>query len=152
MLPVASEQKVTREEPVPKIEDLRGRETILIVDDEWVVRTVASNLLKTGGYQTIEAHDGSTCLETLADFHAEVDLVLLDVTMPGMSGHEVLSEIRRTYSSLPVLMCSGYDLTGNAEVTFDHFVPKPYSATSLFSAIRKVLDEPAHSEMFHCIV
>ena len=94
VLPIASSDELIREELTPQIELLQGKETILIVDDEWVVRRVASNLLKSGGYRTLEAKDGITCLETLAELHDEIDLVLLDVTMPAMSGHEVFREIQ----------------------------------------------------------
>ena len=142
VLPCASEDELMREELIPQIESLKGDETILIVDDEWVVRTVASNLLGSGGYRTIEAKDGVSGLEVLSDLHSEIDLVLLDVTMPGMSGHAVLGEIKSRYPALPVLMCSGYDLKGDGDGdgSFDHFVPKPFSASTLFNAIRSILD------------
>ena len=141
VLPVAKENAVANENPLPQIESLKGVETILVVDDEWVVRTVASNLLKSGGYRTVEAVDGASSLELLNELHSDIDLVLLDVTMPGMSGHETLREIRNRFPSLPVLMCSGYDLKGEGDISFDHFVSKPFSASSLFAAIRRTLDD-----------
>ncbi|MEM7478146.1 MAG: ATP-binding protein [Planctomycetota bacterium] len=141
VLPAASAEDLCREKLKPQLESLKGQETILVVDDEWVVRTVASNLLHSGGYRTLEAKDGEEGLEVLASEHPQIDLVLLDVTMPRMSGHETLRRIRELYPTLPVLMCSGYDLTSNVDTSFENFVPKPFSASSLFDAIRRTLDQ-----------
>ena len=147
VLPASTAKPVVQPGTLQEPEVLRGDETILIIDDEWVVRTVAVNLLRAGGYETIETNDGASGLEILAKSHAEIDLVLLDVTMPGMSGHEVFRQISLMYPTLPVLMCSGYDLKDQGDVMYDHFVPKPYAAATLFREIRAALDRNLVTEL-----
>ena len=142
LLPVANQRDVAHDQQEPDLDTLRGRETVLIIDDEQLVRTVSSSLLKSGGYQTLEASDGVTGLEMLAQ-HREVDVVLLDVSMPGMSGHQVLEEIQKTHPGLPVVICSGYDMTTKSGASYKNFLAKPFSAARLFGAIRNVSDPPA---------
>ena len=131
VLPVVSSDAVVREETWPRAEAASGDATTMIVDDGCVVRTVASNVLTGAGvpnHRSRGRHFGTR------------DLVLLDVTVPGMSGQEVHRESKRLYPALRELMCSGYDLKGDGEMPFDSFVSKSFSAATLFKAIRWVLE------------
>lgn len=118
--------------------------TILVVDDEDIVRRVAVTLLTKCGFQIVEARDGLEALEILGEPAAEIDLVMLDLTMPNLSGKETFRLIRERHGSLPVLICSGYlvDVTEFAEECGscpDGFVQKPYRIEDLSSAIKEAI-------------
>jgi DNA-binding response OmpR family regulator len=117
--------------------------TILIVDDEKTVRSLLLDLLEIEGHQVIEAADGP---EALYRLHCGgVDLVLLDVMMPGMSGIEVLSEIRRDeeFPRMPVMMltAAGDDVTTWAGLTAgaDVYLEKPFDQVNLLGWIDRLL-------------
>ena len=126
-----------------------GGETILLVDDEMVVRAVAQGLLKKLGYNVITADDGEAALEILARMDGGIHLCLLDLTMPRLSGKDTFAAMRRGPSrGVPVVICSGYlvDLDSFVEETGsrpDAFVQKPYALDDLARCIRDVLDAPA---------
>ena len=123
-----------------------GAETILLVDDEMVVRAVAQGLLKKLGYNVITADDGEAALEVLHRMDGGIHLCLLDLTMPRLSGKDTFTAMRRGPArGVPVVICSGYlvDLDGFAEETGarpDAFVQKPYALDDLARCIRSVLD------------
>ena len=123
-----------------------GGETILLVDDEMVVRAVAQGLLKKLGYNVITADDGEAALEILHRMDGGIHLCLLDLTMPRLSGKDTFTAMRRGPArGVPVVICSGYlvDLDGFAEETGsrpDAFVQKPYALDDLARCIRSVLD------------
>ena len=126
-----------------------GGETILLVDDEMVVRAVAQGLLKKLGYNVVTADDGEAALEMLHQMDGGIHLCLLDLTMPRLSGKDTFAAMRRGPArGVPVVICSGYlvDLDGFAEETGsrpDAFVQKPYALDDLARTIRSVLDAPA---------
>ena len=126
-------------------ESTDGDETILVVDDEDVVRKVAEGALKAHGFKTLSASNGKEALEILDKRSSEVMLVLLDLTMPVMSGKETLALIRERFEGMPVIVCSGYmvDLEGfEGETGFrpDAAIQKPYEIKSLASKIRDLID------------
>ena len=123
----------------------QAQETILLVDDEDVVRHVASTLLEKLGYRILQACDGAEGLEVYAKHQDEIDLVLLDLSMPRMSGNETFSRLREDYGDVPVLICSGYlvDLNEFAEecgACPDGFVQKPYRLEDMSEIVRQTLD------------
>ena len=125
--------------------DFTGTETILVVDDEDVVRRVAEGALKCYGYKTLSACNGKEALKVLEDHKDEIMLVLLDLTMPVMSGKETLAVIREKFTDLPVVVCSGYmvDLEGFEDETGlrpDSAIQKPYNVNDLAKRVREVLD------------
>ena len=118
-----------------------GEETILIVDDEDVVRAVASAILNRHGYRTVGAASGEEAIAALERTQGDIDCVLLDLAMPGMSGREVLRVIQNNWPDLPVLMCSGYlstdipmDPTGA-----DREIGKPYTSRQLLTEVGELL-------------
>ncbi len=123
-------------------------ETILIVDDEDVVRNVASSLLKRLGYHILTASNGLEALEVFEEHRDSIDLVMLDLTMPKLSGQDTFSRLRAEFDFVPVLICSGYllDLTAFKKETGDcpeGFVQKPYRIDAMASSVREVLDKAA---------
>jgi PAS domain S-box-containing protein len=119
------------------------RHTVLIVDDEAPIRHVLRRTLARMGVAVLEAEDGPTGVALLAAHADEVSLVILDQTMPGMSGSEVLATLRGTHPVLPVLLASGYDrsdaltdIAGDANV---RFLQKPFGVQSLEDAVAELL-------------
>ena len=125
--------------------DVNGTETILVVDDEDLVRRVAEGALKCYGYKTLSACNGKEALKVLEKNKDKIMLVLLDLTMPVMSGKETLAVIRERFTDVPVVVCSGYmvDLEGFEDETGlrpDSAIQKPYNVNDLAKRVREVLD------------
>jgi CheY-like chemotaxis protein len=116
------------------------KQTILVVDDEAVVRSLTTRVLEGHGYSVIEAHDGFdawTLLESMAD---RIDLVLADVVMPRLDGIELARCMELMPHAPPVLFMSGYGLSA---LEFERpLVAKPFSAQELLAAVRRLLAAP----------
>lgn len=114
----------------------------LIIDDEDIVRQAACEALEFLGFQFIEAPNGKIGLEMVEKNAAELAGVLLDLTMPGMSGREVFEQLRRAYPDLPVVIASGYseqavqDLLNQPDVAF---ISKPFNIYDLETTIRSLM-------------
>jgi CheY-like chemotaxis protein len=124
-------------------EDLRGSGTILVIDDEEIVRRAARSALEHYGYTVIVAENGREAVEQFGKLDHAVALVVLDMTMPGMSGEQTLKHLRAIRPDLPVILSSGYNeveatrtLTGKG---LAGFVQKPYSASCLAEQIKIAL-------------
>jgi PAS domain S-box-containing protein len=120
-----------------------GRGTILVVDDEPMVREAATSLLEAAGYCVIEAADGLEAVSIFRRQWPEIDAVLLDMTMPGMGGAEALHELRAVDASASVILTSGYDERDsvanlNHEERVD-FLQKPYRCSTLLTKLSRVL-------------
>ncbi len=122
-----------------------GNETILIAEDDRVVRDFGARVLKEAGYAVITAKDGERALDLLKETANTVDLVLLDVIMPKMGGHAVYSQLKDIQPYARVLFCSGYnpDATETGFVAEQNLqmIQKPYDAETLLRRVRSVLDE-----------
>jgi PAS domain S-box-containing protein len=135
-----------RESPaVVSAEDgFAGSGTLLVVDDEPLVRNVARVLLESAGFDVVEAANGTEAVALYRKQAAEIRAVLLDVTMPGIGGVEALKRIREVDPEARVILSSGYDERDTiAQVDRDlgvEFLQKPYRARTLFSKLRTVLD------------
>jgi two-component system cell cycle sensor histidine kinase/response regulator CckA len=123
-----------------------GRETILIVEDEQMVRNIAVRMLHGLGYATLEASNGADALKVAADYPADIQLLLTDVVMPRMSGHDLAEKLKELRPSLRVLYMSGYPENVIAhQGTLDpgvSFLPKPFSEEAMATRVREVLDHP----------
>ena len=133
-------------DPSPPMEPLEGSETVLLVEDEEIVRNLGVRILAEFGYRVMHAGNGDEAIE-LAGGHGErIDLLLTDVVMPGMSGRELANRLTRTRPETKVLFTSGY--TDDAIVhhgVLDEgvsFLGKPYSPSALARKVREVLDSP----------
>ena len=117
--------------------------TVLVVDDEEAVRMVTRGVLEREGAVVLEAEDGPRAVELFSGAQDDVDLVLLDVTMPGMSGHEVLETLRAIRPDAAVVLMSGYMepmvLGTDTPVAPDAFLHKPFLVDELLSAALQVL-------------
>ena len=122
--------------------------TILIVEDEESLADPLAFLLRKEGFEPIIAHDGPTALEKFAA--NDIDIVLLDLMLPGMSGTEVCKQLRTT-SSVPVIMVtardSEIDKVVGLELGADDYVTKPYSSRELIARIRAVLRRGPETEV-----
>jgi PAS domain S-box-containing protein len=123
--------------------DLAGRGTILVVDDEETVRRAAKAALESYGYKVVVAENGKEGVDLFREMGSEVSAVLLDMTMPVMSGEEALMHLKDLRPDVPVVLSSGYD---EAEATrrftgkgLGGFVQKPYTAARLAEAIKTAL-------------
>lgn len=119
-----------------------GSGTILVVEDEDMVRAVAERALSRQGYSVVTARDGEDALEIIAE-RQDFDLILSDVVMPGMDGPAMASELRETMPDVPILFMSGYaeeQLRKSIDIEQVHFLPKPFSVQKLAEAVRSILD------------
>lgn len=117
--------------------------TILLVDDDASVREVAQRMLERSGYRVIAAADGDEGLRRFAELEADVTAIVLDVTMPHMSGIEVLAELRERGKMVPVVLASGYTSESlNPPVPGEPlpiFVQKPFITSDLLAGIDAAL-------------
>jgi CheY-like chemotaxis protein len=122
-----------------KARDFRGQGTILVVDDEEIVRSTAQATLERFGYTVLTAGDGQEALECLRSA-PQVGIVLLDLTMPVMSGEQTLREIRRMRPDLPVILSSGYNeveaIRRFQGQGLSAFLQKPYTAERLAEKVK----------------
>jgi CheY-like chemotaxis protein len=120
-----------------------GKETILLVDDEAIIRNVGRTILQRYGYRVLLAEDGQEALELYQRAGRDIDLVILDLTMPRLSGYDTLRHLRRIDPEVRVLFSSGYaaeKVLGNDTGGVLGFVNKPYRPQDLATTVRQVLD------------
>jgi two-component system, cell cycle sensor histidine kinase and response regulator CckA len=133
----ASKAPVLRPEPSPAA-GCRERGTVLVVDDEPTIRAVAQDALERCGWTVLLAANGKEAIE-LVDRHAELTVVLLDMTMPVMSGEATLQAIRSRSAALPVVLCSGYsEMEAARRFSGDQvsgFLQKPFTADRLVAKL-----------------
>ncbi len=136
------DEEQTRQE---ELEIKEGNETILIVDDEEAIRNLAKTIFEKYGYKVILCEDGYCGLETYKEKKDDIDLVLLDLIMPGISGAEVLGQLTEINPDVKVIVASGYSINGPIRDALDQgarsFISKPYTMRSLLIEVRNVLDE-----------
>jgi two-component system cell cycle sensor histidine kinase/response regulator CckA len=127
----------------PPAGDLMGAGTVPIVDDEEVIRNIARRTLMRYGFQSIVAQDGAAALEAYKNCRDNVALVLLDLTMPVMSGEETLQQLKLIDPNVKVLLTSGYD-EAHVVQRFEGkglagFIQKPFTAAALARKVKEVL-------------
>ena len=115
---------------------------ILIADDEQKIRKLGCDFLKNVGYDTLEAEDGDEAFELFQKHEDDIDLVILDIMMPGLNGWEVCKEIR-ALSDVPVIMLTArseeFDELLGYESGADDYVTKPFSPTILVKKVEALL-------------
>ncbi len=129
--------------PPPAPPPAGGRETILLVDDEPMLRQLGRAVLRQYGYEVLLADDGLQAVEVFRGGRTYIDLVLLDLTMPRLSGRETLRRLREIDPDVPVVFASGYSVELSAGANADDvqgFVRKPYREEDLAAAVRQALD------------
>jgi PAS domain S-box-containing protein len=117
--------------------------TVLLVDDEPVIRETGAASLEAMGLRVLTAKDGEEALATFEAHRAAIDLVLLDLSMPHMDGREAFLRLRALRADLPILLCSGFGdrdaLLGLLEDGPAGFLPKPYPLAELRQALQRML-------------
>jgi two-component system cell cycle sensor histidine kinase/response regulator CckA len=143
-LPVHREEagagRVRRAEKAQK-DELWGSGTVLLVEDEPMVRSVAERALTRHGYTVITADNGEDALEIIAK-NEPIDLLISDVVMPGMDGPTMVREARQSRPDLKILFMSGYaeeQLRKSIDIENVNFLPKPFSVTELAEAARRAV-------------
>ncbi|BBO70013.1 histidine kinase [Desulfosarcina alkanivorans] len=129
--------------PVPKA---AGTETILLVDDEEMVRNVGGQMLRKLGYTVFTVPSGEAAVAMVAQKEPVFDLVILDMIMPGMNGGEAYDRLKQLDAGLKVLLSSGYSIDGQAADILSRgcngFIQKPFGMNTLSAAAREILDAP----------
>ena len=144
-LPAAEASVPSQLTPEPPQVPVEGSETILVIEDEDVVRNLACRGLRDQGYEVIEARNGAEALHYIKEHPETVDLVISDVVMPEMGGRELAQNLRQFEPELPVLFMSGY--TGDDVVhrgLLDPGAPfqqKPFTPIALAAKVRNMLDQ-----------
>ncbi len=143
MFPALNESAETTSVEAPIEKDWIGEGTILVVDDEASVRKLTELLLKSKGFNVLTAADGREAIDVFRRHEDEIDLVLLDQTMPVMGGDEALIELRRICKDVRVVLLSGYaekELNERAkELGYSGFLKKPVDNNHLLDMIHKTL-------------
>jgi CheY-like chemotaxis protein len=144
LLPVAESQ-----EPLTlaggTVDSSRGKGTILVVEDEPIVRRTTLAALSQHGYEVRAAENGAIAVEMFKEMADQISLVLLDVVMPVMGGEEALAHIKRIRPDVPVVISSGHneddsiERFGQADV--DGIVTKPYTSKQLVEKLKAVLEK-----------
>jgi two-component system cell cycle sensor histidine kinase/response regulator CckA len=124
----------------------RGTETILVVEDDPIVRKVAVRILERQGYHVFQADSGHSALGLVEKQEVRIDLMMTDVLMPHMNGRELADKLKKqVHKEIKVLFTSGYGpesmaINGVLEEGIQ-FIPKPYTPRELAKKIRTVLDD-----------
>ena len=156
----AMEQSGQRQKP-DKMEDLfkGGEETILLVDDEEYIRDLGVELLTDVGYKVLTATNGEEGLQIYKKEQKKIDLIILDLVIPGMGGKKCYEEILKINPRAKILIVSGYSANGPGKSALEAgakgFVGKPFDVSHLLEKIREILDEDSNmsdTEGFRCQV
>jgi two-component system cell cycle sensor histidine kinase/response regulator CckA len=145
-LPRVEEAPMPHETPSGIHSSVQGTETILVVEDEVSIRTLARKVLESGGYRVVEAKSGPEALERVRGSGDPIHLLVTDLVMPEMAGTELASRLLESRPELRVLYMSGY--SDDAVVRHGllehrhHFLPKPFTPQVLLRKVREVLDAP----------
>ena len=140
----ASEKKIEKSVEITE-QLLKGTETVLLIDDEETILDVGRDFLETMGYKAITARGGWEAIELYQKNQDDVDIVILDMIMPSMSGGEVYDRMKEINPDIKVLLSSGYSIDGQATDILNRgcsgFIQKPFNINELSATIRQILDK-----------
>jgi len=132
-----AEKKIVRDSGASG-DDLRGDQTILMVDDEELLLTMGQMLLSEFGYRVLTANSGEKALDIIARSGPRIDLVITDVVMPGMSGRELIERLRQLAPQLRVMSVSGY-IRRASEGGGEIHLQKPFTSQELLRKVKSAL-------------
>lgn len=122
----------------------RGHERVLVVDDEPSIVKILTELLRQMGYQVLSATSGTEALRTFVEKKDQISLVIMDQTMPDLSGADLALKLRAIQPDTPIILYSGYDPETfrwqMRELGISAFMAKPVTRSELAMTVRKVLD------------
>jgi CheY-like chemotaxis protein len=140
-LPASKGQAIDKEAPSEEIST--GTETVLFVDDEAMILSVGQEILETLGYHVLLARSGKEAVEVYRANQDKIDMVILDMIMPELSGAETYDRLKKINPKIKVLLSSGYSMNSQAEEILargcNGFIQKPFNLNQLASKIREVL-------------
>lgn len=143
-LPASPESKWVAENPSPQGQLLKGNETIMIVDDELSNIIPTKELLQHLGYKVIAAGSGQEALTIYSDQWKSIDLIILDMIMPGISGGKTFNALMDMNPAVKVILSSGYSVDGDAQEIMNRgckgFIQKPFRILDLSRKIREILE------------
>jgi two-component system, cell cycle sensor histidine kinase and response regulator CckA len=146
----SSVKKVDEEDQGADHDLISGSGRILLVDDEPMIVVLASDLLKMLGYAVYQAANGTEAVSTYREKQDEIDLVILDMILPGMKGSQVLKTLREINPNIKVILSSGYGLQGEVrrvmETGCQAFIQKPYNFRDLSNIVHHVLHPSANTD------
>ena len=144
-LPASAQQEVEADIRTAPDTVQKGQETVLLVDDEAMIIDVGRGLLDELGYTVMTAGSGAEALEVYRQNSGRINLVVMDMIMPGLGGGETFDRLKRIDPNVKVLLCSGYSINGQAskimERGCDGFIQKPFTLMQLSVKIREILDK-----------
>lgn len=122
-------------------QNVQPKITVLVVDDNQSIRDTLALILRNSGYQVIPAKDGDEALSVYEKSNKEINLIILDVNLPGKNGKEVYKEIREKNSSMPFIFVTGFGINQLEELAGEGvaMIQKPYELNSLIEAINSVV-------------
>jgi two-component system cell cycle sensor histidine kinase/response regulator CckA len=142
-LPASGKVVPNREKTREKF--VKGKETVLLVDDEDMIIDVAQRMLEKLGYKVFAARDGKEAVEVFRKHKDKIDAIVLDMIMPKMSGGEAFDRIKEIKPDIKVLLSSGYSINGQASEILNRgchgFIQKPFNLQSLSTSLRSILEE-----------
>ena len=142
--PACREEISTGEDADRQAQVIRGKGTILLVEDDHDVRELIFNSLSTMGYHVLQAGDGNEALAIVKNNHTPIDLLLTDIIMPNMGGRELAEEVRKLMPGLKILFTSGYsDNKIGQDGVLDgdlNFIQKPYTLQLLSAKVKSLID------------
>jgi PAS domain S-box-containing protein len=144
LLPLIENSDETSMLPVDQTLPPLGSETVLVVEDEPILRQLTQEILLMGGYEVLLAGDGKEAVRIFAENRDRIGLIIMDMIMPVMGGKEAAEEIRKIEPAIRVLFCSGYSLemlqSSNEPGVITECISKPVQPRELLKKVREVLD------------
>jgi CheY-like chemotaxis protein len=141
----ALESQVEPDEEKTPVMPSFGTETVLLVDDEDLVRDLGARILSKAGYQVLTAKNGKEALDLFEKERRQLSLVILDLIMPVMGGKECLKELLKIDPQMKILISSGFSADASTDETLElgakAFVSKPFRFQELLRQVRKTLDQ-----------
>ena len=121
----------------------KGKETVLLIDDDEMVADVGEQILRNSGYDVVRADSGKQAIEVYKENRDRIDMVILDMIMPEMNGGETYDRLKRINPKVKVLLSSGYSIEGQASKILKQgcngFIQKPFNMSELLEKTRQIL-------------
>ena len=149
-LPVIKSGEYSKEDSDNRV--IRGSGSILLVDDEEIVRKTSKSMLEKLGYDVITAKSGHEAIQKLKTQN-KIDLVILDMIMPNMDGIECFTKIREIDSAVKVILTSGYLKSKQANIiekldSFDGYIPKPFNLSEISKTVSEILKKETSNKYY----
>ncbi len=143
-IPLSQQSESVQEADKTEKVQYKGNGVILVVDDEEIMLAIIEGALKESGYSVITASDGKSALEIFSSKNREIDAILLDMSMPGLSGKDIYSRFKEIKPDAKVILSSGYKDTRQIKemiaLGVDAFIPKPFDLNFLVHTVKEIIE------------